>query len=139
MGFVVKRPSRMQGQCFFSKLGGAGGNFRSCSKIIRAGEKNSREGCPRPDLTPPIVRRGGGQCLPCIPPRTSRRLRANSHTSPCDVHCESPNESVQRPSQDLVVCSQILRCSVKSYVTGPSIKCYFNDFYFMWFPSHMIK
>ena len=36
---------------FFLGVGGAGINFWSCSKIFH-------EGCPRPDLTPPIVRRG---------------------------------------------------------------------------------
>ena len=51
MEFVAKRPSRMQGQCFFSKLGKMGGSFQSGSKI-------SQEGSPRPDLTPPKVRRG---------------------------------------------------------------------------------
>ena len=35
----------------FLKLGGADSSFR-------AGAKISREGWPRPDLTPPIVRRG---------------------------------------------------------------------------------
>ena len=37
---------------FFSKFGGAGNNFPSGSKF-------SQEGYPRPNLTPPIVRRGG--------------------------------------------------------------------------------
>jgi hypothetical protein len=31
-----------------------------------------------------------------------------------------------------VVWSRTLECSVKSYVTGPSTKFYFNDFLFMW-------
>jgi hypothetical protein len=44
---------------FFSKLGGAGNIFWSGSKKSRAGAKILREGCPRPDLTPPIVRKGG--------------------------------------------------------------------------------
>jgi hypothetical protein len=44
---------------FFSKLGRAGNNFWSVSKKFRAGAKISREGCPRPDLTPPMVRREG--------------------------------------------------------------------------------
>jgi hypothetical protein len=48
MGCVVKRPSRRQGQCFFSKLGEEGNNFRS-------GSKKSLEGCPNADLTPPKV------------------------------------------------------------------------------------
>ena len=69
MGFVVKQPSRMQGQCFFFKLGGVDNNFQSGSKF-------SREGCPRPDLTTPIVRKGGLNVhlyvkpliwLPCLP------------------------------------------------------------------------
>ena len=37
---------------FFLKLGGAGKSFQSGSKF-------SWEGCPYPDLTRPIVRRGG--------------------------------------------------------------------------------
>ena len=54
MGFVVKQPSRMQGQCFFLKLGGAGNNFH-------LGSKMSWEGFPRPNLTPPKF---VGGCLP---------------------------------------------------------------------------
>ena len=42
----------MHGQCFFLKLGGAASCFRSGSKKSRAGAKNSREGCPCPDLHP---------------------------------------------------------------------------------------
>ena len=48
VAFVVKRPSKMQGQCFFSKVGRACNNFRSGSKM-------SREGFPYPDLTSPKV------------------------------------------------------------------------------------
>jgi len=44
---------------FFSKLGGAGNSLWSGSKKSRVGAKISREGCPRPDLTLLIVRRGG--------------------------------------------------------------------------------
>ena len=40
-------------------------------------------------------------------------------------------ESVQRSSQDTSKS-----CSVKSYVTGPSIKFYFNDFLFMRVLAH---
>jgi hypothetical protein len=49
---------------FFSKLGGAGNIFRSGSKKSRAGAIFLQEGCPRPDLTPPIVRRGGLNVCP---------------------------------------------------------------------------
>ena len=45
-----------KGTVFFS--GGAGNDFRSGLEKFRAGAKISREGCPRPDLTPPKVRRG---------------------------------------------------------------------------------
>ena len=31
---------------------------------------------------------------------------------------------------------RILKCSVKSYVTGPSTKCCFNKFLFMWVLTH---
>jgi hypothetical protein len=44
---------------FFSFSGGA-------SNCFRAGAKISLEGCPCPNLTPPIVRRGGlNVCRPC--------------------------------------------------------------------------
>ena len=61
-------------------------------------------------------------------------VRATSHTSqePWPKNCESPIESVQRPSLHLqhhVVWSWTLKCSVKSYVTAPSTKCYFNESY----------
>ena len=57
-------------------------------------------------------------------------LRATSHMSqePWPWNCESPKESVQRPSQDHVMWLRIFKCSVKSYVTGPSTKCYVNEF-----------
>jgi hypothetical protein len=38
--------------------------------------------------------------------------------------------------QHHVVWSWTLNCSVKSYVTGPSTKCYFNDFWFMRVLTH---
>ena len=62
-------------------------------------------------------------------------VRSTSHTSqePCPWNCESPKGSVQRLSQTHlhVLWSRALRCSVESYVTGPSTKCYFNEFLFM--------
>ena len=51
MGFVVKRPSRMQGQCLFC----------SCAErriIFGWVKKKFREGCPRPELTTHIDGRG---------------------------------------------------------------------------------
>ena len=44
---------------FFLKLGGTDNTFWSGSKKSWAGAKISREGCPHPDLTPPIVHGGG--------------------------------------------------------------------------------
>ena len=35
-----------------------------------------------------------------------------------------------------VVWSRFLKCSVKSCVTGPSIKCYLNGFLFIWVLAH---
>ena len=69
-------------------------------------------------------------------------IRGSFHTSqePWPWSCESPNESVQRLSQrhpkNHVLWSQTLKCSVKSYVTGPSINNYFNDFLFMRVCTH---
>ena len=70
---------------------------------------------------------------------------ATSHASqePWPWNCESPKESVQRPSpthlQNHVVWSRTFKCSVKPYVTRSSNKCYFNEFLFMRGSSHMIK
>jgi hypothetical protein len=48
---------------------------------------------------------------------------------------EPKRKCPQRPSQHTlqihVLWSRILECSVKSYVTGPSTKCYFNECLFM--------
>ena len=69
-------------------------------------------------------------------------LWATSHTSQelWPWNCESPQESVRRPSQGTsknhVVRSQTLKYSVKSYVTGPSTKCYFDEFIFMQILTH---
>jgi hypothetical protein len=43
---------------FFLKLGRGGQQFSIGFQKCRAGAKDLRKGCPRPDLTPPIVRRG---------------------------------------------------------------------------------
>ena len=43
---------------FFFKVGWAGNNFWLRSKKFKAGARISQEGCPRMDLTPPIVCRG---------------------------------------------------------------------------------
>ena len=43
---------------FLSFSGGAGSYFRAGLEKIRAGAEISREGCPRPDLTPLKVRGG---------------------------------------------------------------------------------
>ena len=45
-------------------------------------------------------------------------------------------KAVPRHLQNHVVWSRTLKCSVMSYVIGPSIKCYFNDFLFMWVLVH---
>ena len=50
MGFVVKQPSRMQGQCFFFKVGV--GRATVSGQV----QKISLEGCPNPDMTPPKIR-----------------------------------------------------------------------------------
>ena len=47
-------------------------------------------------------------------------------------------KSVPRHLQNHVVWSWTLKCSVKPSMTGPSTKCYFNKFLFMW-SSCMIK
>jgi len=49
-------------------------------------------------------------------------LRAASHTSQ-EPKRKCPNAVVPTHLQDHVVWSRILKCSVKSYVTGPSTKC----------------
>ena len=58
MEFVVKRLSRMQGQCVFRSWTGWTTGFGRIPKNSQVGEKCLREGCPRPDLTPLEVRGG---------------------------------------------------------------------------------
>ena len=53
---------------FFSKLDGAGSNFQSRSKMFM-------EGYPSPDLTPPIVRRGGLNVHHVLVQLTNKLLR----------------------------------------------------------------
>ena len=45
-------------------------------------------------------------------------------------------KAVSTHLQNHVVWSRILKCSVKSYVIGPSTKCYFNEFLFMQVRAH---
>ena len=45
-------------------------------------------------------------------------------------------KAVPRQFQNHVVWSWTLKCIVKSYATMPSIKCYLNEFLFMWVLTH---
>ena len=45
-------------------------------------------------------------------------------------------KAVPRHFQNRVAWSRILMCIVKSYVTGPPTKCWFNEFLFMWVLTH---
>jgi hypothetical protein len=45
-------------------------------------------------------------------------------------------KAVPRHLQNHVVWSRTLKCSAKSYLTGPSTKCYFNEFLVMWVLTH---
>jgi hypothetical protein len=64
-------------------------------------------------------------------------IRAISHTGqePWPWNCESPKrkcpKAVPTHLQNLLMWSWALKCSVKSYVTRPSTKYYFNKFIFM--------
>jgi hypothetical protein len=66
------------------------------------------------------------------------RAKSRDH----DIYCESPKESecpkatVPTHLWNHVVWSRTLKCSVKSYVTGSSTKCYLNEFLFMWILKH---
>ena len=91
MGFVVKRPSRMQGQCFFAKLGGVGSSFRSGSKM-------SREGCPRPDLTPPKVLRGVFNVCPRQPVHWFLGDKGLGIQQGTSVWLGSPKSCINQPS-----------------------------------------
>ena len=66
---------------------------------------------------------------------TFANVKATSHTSEKSCAHESvraqKNVSKGHPkitSKTNVVWSRTLECSVKSYVTGPSTKCNFNEF-----------
>jgi hypothetical protein len=58
MGFVVKRPSRMEEQCFFSFSGGAGSYFRAGLEKIRAGQKFRGRAAPARNMESLLVRGG---------------------------------------------------------------------------------
>ena len=64
-------------------------------------------------------------------------LRDTSHTSHDIVRAQKtcPN-AVPRHFQNHVVWSRALKCSVKSYVTGPSTKCYFDEFFIFFSVTH---
>ena len=110
---------------------------------------------PRPQITPPqngvrfpcLVIMGPGFSLRC---QLQVRITSFGTLGPLHTRAKSRDheivsrdqESVQRLSQrhlqNRVLWSQTLKCSVKSYVTGPSTKCYFDEFLFNGF-SYMIK
>ena len=65
-------------------------------------------------------------------------LRAASHTTPAKSRDHEIVRAQKKVSKGLpntppksCSVSRILKCSVKSYVTGATIKCYFNEFVFM--------
>ena len=74
--------------------------------------------------------------------RCTPTLGTTSHTSQeaWPWNCESPKskcpKAVPRHLQSHVVWSQVLKCSVKPYVTEPSIKCYLNEILFMRVLAH---
>ena len=45
-------------------------------------------------------------------------------------------KAIPRHLQNHVVWARIFKCSVKSYMTGPSTKCYFNEFLYMPVVTH---
>jgi hypothetical protein len=66
-------------------------------------------------------------------------FRPTSHTShDLEIGRVQKKVSKGRPKTPpkCAVSSWILKCSVKSYVTGPSTKCYFNEFLFMHVLTH---
>ena len=74
----------------------------------------------------------GWECTDWLGTPCEPALWATSVTSqePWPWNCESPKEVSKghpRHFQNHVVWSHALKCSAKSYVTGPSTKCYINE------------
>ena len=81
---------------------------------------------------------------------TERSLASESSTNQGPLHIRAKSrdheilraqkweclKAIPRHFQNHVVWSWILKCSVKSYVTGPSSKCYFNECLFMRVLTH---
>ena len=93
----------------------------------------------QPQITGPST---GSENFGPVSTRLNIVVRATSHTSqePWPWNCESLKEkcpkAVPTHLHNHVVWSRTLQSSVKSYVTGPSIKCYFHEFLFMWVLTH---
>ena len=62
--------------------------------------------------------------------------RAKSHNHEMVRAQRKGSNAVPRHLQNHVVWSWILKCSVQSCVTGPSTKCYFNEFLFLQVLTH---
>ena len=75
--------------------------------------------------------------------------RGEGHRGPLQTQAKSRDHEIVgaqekvskgRPNTPPKSCSvrghKTLKCSVKSYVTGPSTKCYFKEFIFMWVLTH---
>ena len=79
-------------------------------------------------------RRGCLQSLPWVTAHFTHKPRAVTMKL-WEPKIKNP-KAVPRHPQNHVVWSRIVKCSVKSYVTGPSTKCYFNKVLFMWVLTH---
>jgi hypothetical protein len=58
MGYMDKRPSRMQGEFYFLKSGGAGNNFQNFRFVLWQLPESARSFAPNPIHLPLKVHRG---------------------------------------------------------------------------------
>ena len=80
-------------------------------------------------------------------PHLNRKLHAHAHFThkprairDHGIVTTQKKVSKGRPKtpQTHVLWSRTLKCSVKLYVTGPSTKCYSDEFLFMWVLAHTV-
>ena len=64
------------------------------------------------------------------------RVKSRDHDKIVRAPKRKRPKAVTRHLQNCVVWLRFLECIVKSYVTGPSTKCYFNENLFMWVLTH---
>jgi hypothetical protein len=102
-------------------------------------------------LKNPVIARYSYLYIKCVHSQTLPKLRSSSKDDTqghfthepravtlklWEPKRKGPKAVATHLQNHVVVWSQTLKCSVKPYVIGPSTKCYFNEFLFMWVLTH---